>query len=143
MRKWIGLALLFLLVGCNAEDATPLIEPNFSGEISGIETMMQQEERIQKRQLVAAENIVLVTYELKPAFRIQKQRVERELKKQLEEAYPSLQFVVSGDFKLHYEAQQLAKKERDDEEKSTEKSDQETNVKKAIEQLKKLAEEET
>jgi len=143
IKKGFILLLIVFLVGCNSEDAVPYIEQGFTGEIGSIEGVVQREERIQNRQLVAAEDIVLVTYEVKPEFRVQKQRVERELKEQLEKAYPSLQFVVSGDFKLHYEAQQLAKKEKND--SSEDEADKETQnkIKKEIEQLKQLAEEET
>ena len=146
-KKGFILLLIVFLVGCNSEDAVPYIEQGFTGEIGSIEGVVQREERIQNRQLVAAEDIVLVTYEVKPQFRVQKQRVERELKEQLEKAYPSLQFVVSGDFKLHYEAQQLAKKKENDssEEEVDKEADKETQnkIKKEIEQLKELAEEET
>lgn len=128
MRKW--LVLLFLLAGCNGEDAEPFVQTEFKEEVSGVQSIVAKDERIQKRQLVAADDTVLVTYEVKPAYRIQKEHVERDLQKALQKAYPTLKFVVSGDFKLHYEAQQLAKKEP-------------KSVKKKIEQLKKLAEEET
>lgn len=143
MRNFKWLALLFLLVGCNSEDTTPFIEQGFAEDIASIESIVNKEERIQKRQIVAAEDMVLVTYEMKPAFRVQKQRVERDLKKALEKAYPSLQFVVSGDFKLHYEAQQLAKKGLASSTKEQGESTEKQSVKKEIEQLKKLAEEET
>lgn len=143
VKKWIGLALVFLLVGCNADEAAPSVAQDFTGNISEIEATVKKEERIQARQLVAAEDTVLVTYEVKPQYRVLKQQVEKDLQEQLEKAYPTLQFVVSGDFKLHYEARQLAKKEQKQSTKKEADPTEEKSIKKEIEQLKKLAEEET
>lgn len=119
------------------------MEQSFAEDFEGIESIVKKEERIQQRQLVAAQDMVLVTYDVKPTHRIQKQSIESELKKELEEAYPTVNFVVSGDFKLHYEAQKLAKKQKSEGSKDEKDAKEEQSIKKEIEQLEKLSEEET
>ena len=161
LKRFIGLIVVSILAGCSA-DAEPktFVEDGFQGAIADVEDVIQKEDKIKNTQIVAAADMVLVTYEVKPWYRVQKQKIEKSLKKKLEKKNSELQFVVSGDFKMHYEAKRLAKEQgdvKDEEKKDIEdeyfqqqksdkhknKSSKKSEVQKAIEDLKELSEEET
>lgn len=130
LKKYIIGLFLLLLVGCSGEQtANVRFHTDFLSDQEAIKKIVQDEKKIINTNLIGTEQWVLVTYEVLPQYRIQKSKIETDLTKKLKKEFPEGNFLVSGDFKIHYESNKII----DEDEKK---------VKKSIIKLKNLSEEE-
>jgi hypothetical protein len=139
-----ALSLSLLLCGCQqeAKSAAPknVLQINASHQNhQRIET--EAEEKLKTsfpeiRDVVAVEGEehLLVAYQVKQLERFRSNKIEGEVKKKLEKEFPNYAITTSGDLKIFWEAQKLARKEKDLSERE---------MKKKILNLKKLKDEQT
>lgn len=98
---------------------------------SQIEDVLQQEKDIEHANIIFIEDKILVAMQVKPWLRYKKQKIEKKVEEDLKRKIPDADLIVSTDFKLHWESEKLI--EENDKEKLNDE----------IDQLKKLAKEET
>lgn len=122
--------LSILLVGCNDEKILEVNNAN-GEEVKEVAAIIKNEDEINSGRAIFAEDQLLVAFQAKPWLDYKKTKIEKNLKKKLEEILPEYDITVSSDYKLYWEAQKLLKEE--DSEK----------VKEKLEKLKKLKKEET
>ncbi|MEK4253262.1 YhcN/YlaJ family sporulation lipoprotein [Ureibacillus sp. FSL K6-2830] len=119
-----------LLVGCNDEKTLEVNNAN-GEEVKEVAAIIKNEDEINSGRAIFVEDQLLVAVQAKPWLDYKKTKIEKNLKKKLEEILPEYDITVSSDYKLYWEAQKLLKEE--DSEK----------VKEKLEKLKKLKKEET
>jgi uncharacterized protein YcfL len=122
--------LSILLVGCNDEKTLEVNNAN-GEEVKEVAAIIKNEDEINSGRAIFVEDQLLVAVQAKPWLDYKKTKIEKNLKKKLEEILPEYDITVSSDYKLYWEAQKLLKEE--DSEK----------VKEKLEKLKKLKKEET
>ncbi|MFC3884436.1 YhcN/YlaJ family sporulation lipoprotein [Bacillus songklensis] len=133
-----------LLYGCQqeAESLAPknVLQINASHQNhQRIETKAEEKMRTsfpEIRDVVAVkgEKHLLVAYQIKQLKRFRSKKIEGEVNKKLEKEFPNYTIVASGDLKIFWEAQKIARKEKDLSERE---------MKKKILNLKKLKDEQT
>ncbi|WP_339288989.1 hypothetical protein [Ureibacillus sp. FSL K6-0786] len=131
MKKLVfPIFLSVFLFGCNDEKTLEVNSMN-GQEVEEVTTIMKNEDDIYSGRAILVEDQLLVAIQAKPWLDYKKTKIEKNLKKKLEEILPEYDITVSSDFKLYWEAQKLITEE--DSEK----------VKKQLNKLKKLKKEET
>ncbi|MBB5149243.1 YhcN/YlaJ family sporulation lipoprotein [Ureibacillus thermosphaericus] len=131
MKKLVlPIFLSILLVGCNDEKTLEVNNAN-GEEVKEVAAIIKNEDEINSGRAIFVEDQLLVAVQAKPWLDYKKTKIEKNLKKKLEEILPEYDITVSSDYKLYWEAQKLLKEE--DSEK----------VKEKLEKLKKLKKEET
>ncbi|MEK4285568.1 MULTISPECIES: hypothetical protein [Ureibacillus] len=131
MKKLVfPIFLSVFLFGCNDEKTLEVNSMN-GQEVEEVTTIMKNEDDIYSGRAILVEDQLLVAIQAKPWLDYKKTKIEKNLKKKLEESFPEYDITVSSDFKLYWEAQKLITEE--DSEK----------VKKQLNKLKKLKKEET
>ena len=131
MKKLVfPIFLSVFLFGCNYEKTLEVNSMN-GQEVEEVTTIMKNEDDIYSGRAILVEDQLLVAIQAKPWLDYKKTKIEKNLKKKLEEILPEYDITVSSDFKLYWEAQKLITEE--DSEK----------VKKQLNKLKKLKKEET
>ncbi|WP_096550524.1 YhcN/YlaJ family sporulation lipoprotein [Ureibacillus thermosphaericus] len=131
MKKLVlPIFLSILLVGCNDEKTLEVNNAN-GEEVKEVAAIIKNEDEINSGRAIFVEDQLLVAIQAKPWLDYKKTKIEKNLKKKLEEILPEYDITVSSDYKLYWEAQKLLKEE--DSEK----------VKEKLEKLKKLKKEET
>lgn len=131
MKKLVfPIFLSVFLFGCNDEKTLEVNSMN-GQEVEEVTTIMKNEDDIYSGRAILVEDQLLVAIQAKPWLDYKKTKIEKNLKKKLEEILPEYDITVSSDYKLYWEAQKLLKEE--DSEK----------VKEKLEKLKKLKKEET
>jgi len=132
LKKLVLPLLLFMfLTGCNDDQKTLEVNDIGGEESEKVKIIMENEEEIYSGRAIFVEDQLLVAVQAKPWLDYKKTKIEKNLKKKLEESFPEYDITVSSDYKLYWEAQKLLKE--DDGEK----------LKKKVEKLKKLKKEET
>jgi len=126
----LPLLLLFFLMGCN-DEKTLEVNTTSGQEAEEVTTILENEEEIYSGRAIFVEDQLLVAVQAKPWLDYKKTKIEKNLKKKLEERFPEYDITVSSDYKLYWEAKKLL-----DEENSE-------IVKEKVEKLKKLKKEET
>jgi hypothetical protein len=131
LKKFVfPIFLSVFLFGCNDEKTLEVNSMN-GQEVEEVTTIMKNEDDIYSGRAILVEDQLLVAIQAKPWLDYKKTKIEKNLKKKLEESFPEYDITVSSDFKLYWEAQKLITEE--DSEK----------VKKQLNKLKKLKKEET
>ena len=131
MKKLVlPIFLSVFLLGCNDEKTLEVNNAN-GEEVKEVAAIIKNEDEINSGRAIFVEDQLLVAVQAKPWLDYKKTKIEKNLKKKLEESFPEYDITVSSDFKLYWEAQKLIKEE--DSEK----------VKKKFKKLKKLKKEET
>lgn len=131
--KRLLICLLFLLVGCSEEQELKVFNEEVDTEKSEqILKLIEDEEKIEKANIVSAKDEWLVAVQLKQWKKLDKKKFESSFKKELEKIIPSDQLIFSTDFKLYHESKKLIKEKYDNK-----------RLKKELDELKKLIKEET
>jgi hypothetical protein len=120
-----------ILVGCNQEERTIEVNEMNETDANEVKQIMENYEEIYGGRAIIVDDQLLVAVQSKPWLDYKKTKIEKNLKKQLEERLPDYEVTVSADFKLYWETEKLL-----------DETDEEKIVKK-VEKLKKLKEEET
>lgn len=131
--KKMGFVLFvsLILVGCNQEERTIEVNEMNETDANEVKQIMENYEEIYGGRAIIVDDQLLVAVQSKPWLDYKKTKIEKNLKKQLEERLPDYEVTVSADFKLYWETEKLL-----------DETDEEKIVKK-VEKLKKLKEEET
>jgi type IV pilus biogenesis protein CpaD/CtpE len=131
--KRLLVCLLFLLVGCSEEQELKVFHKEADTEKSEqILKLIEDEEKIEKVNVVSVQDEWLVAVQMKQWLKFNKKEFESSFKKDLEKIIPSDKLIFSTDFKLYHESTKLIKEKYDNK-----------RLKKELDQLKKLMEEET
>lgn len=134
MRKiMLAVCCCVVLAGCgNTGEKLSTFYATYDDEkASKIEDVLQQEKDIEHANIIFIEDKILVAMQVKPWLRYKKQKIEKKVEEDLKRKFPDADLIVSTDFKLHWESEKLI--EENDKEKLSDE----------IDQLKKLAKEET
>lgn len=125
------LTLLFLLTGCTSPEQKIQFKNAEDRDVEKAEKIFRDEKRIEGAVAVFSEKDLLVGMQVEPFARFRKTKIEQEIHKKLEKAYPENKVTVSADLKIYREAKKLI------DDKSEKK------ISKKIKDLKKLSKEET
>lgn len=131
--KLLIVCCCLLLVGCgNTNEKLTTFYATYDGEKEkGIEEMLDKQQDIEHANVIFIEDKLLVAMQVKPWKKYNKKSIEKKVEEELKKEYPNLQLIVSADFKLHWESAKLIEK------------NETKNLSEKIEDLRKLAKEET
>lgn len=111
MKKLVfPIFLSVFLFGCNDEKTLEVNSMN-GQEVEEVTTIMKNEDDIYSGRAILVEDQLLVAIQAKPWLDYKKTKIEKNLKKKLEEILPEYDITVSSDFKLYWEAQKLITEE--------------------------------
>lgn len=131
MRKGVLCVCILLLVGCGEQEKFATYEQtNMEEKQQQIKGKLKEAKEIEAANIVVLYDEVFVALQVKPWQKWNKQKIEKRWQKKLEEEFPNDTVHVSADFKLHWESTKLLEQKQG-------------KVLDEIEQLKKLAKEET
>lgn len=121
----------FFLFGCSGEQLVEVKNTANAEQNQNVEEVIKNSNDVYAGNAIFIDDQLLVAVQAKPWLDYKKSKIEKNLKKQIEEKYPNLEVFVSADYKLYWETQKLL--EEEDEKKVSDE----------LEKLKKLAKEET
>ena len=131
--KRLLICVLFLLVGCSEKQELNVLNNESDAEKGEqVLKLIEDEEKIEKANIVSLQDEWLVAVQMKQWLKFNKKEFESSFKKDLEKIIPSDKLIFSTDFKLYHESTKLIKEKYDNK-----------RLKKELDQLKKLMEEET
>ena len=135
MKKWFGLLVILILVGCNNGKNDFMATNNkeeYQQQQQKIEQILKEDKHVKRVTAVFTKDSAILGIEVKPFSKWNKQKYEKKWKKEVKKALPDRNVVVSTDLKLIMETDKLAKKQLS-----------EKKLDKKIKDLKKLEKEET
>jgi major membrane immunogen (membrane-anchored lipoprotein) len=130
----LTLCCCLLLAGCGNTDEKKLMTfyATYDGEKEKkIEEMLDKQKDIEHANVILIDDKLLVAMQVKPWKKYKKKSIEKKVEDELKKDYPNLQLIVSADFKLHWESKKLIEK------------NETKNLSEKLEDLRKLAKEET
>lgn len=131
MRKGVLCLCILLLVGCGEQEKFATYEQtNMEEKQQQIKGKLKEAKEIEAANIVVIYDEIFVALQVKPWQKWNKQKIEKRWQKKLEKEFPNDTVHVSTDFKLHWESTKLLEQNQG-------------KVMDEIEQLKKLAKEET
>ncbi|MER1984538.1 MAG: YhcN/YlaJ family sporulation lipoprotein [Solibacillus sp.] len=131
MRKGVLCFCIFLLVGCGEQEKFATYEQtNMEEKQQQIKGKLKEAKEIEAANIVVIYDEIFVALQVNPWQKWNKQKIEKRWQKKLEKEFPNDTVHVSTDFKLHWESTKLLEQDQG-------------KVMDKIEQLKKLAKEET
>jgi Sporulation lipoprotein YhcN/YlaJ (Spore_YhcN_YlaJ) len=130
MKKIMYVSLVVLLLTACSNEREEAIYP--AEEAPQLEQILNKQDTINGYRSVLNEEDILVAIDIKRMKRFNKEKIEENLKKQLEETFPDKEILVTGDLKLRWELEKVMDKQLKTEELSQK-----------IEQIKSLSKEET
>ncbi|WP_203246020.1 hypothetical protein [Sporosarcina beigongshangi] len=108
IRKFgLMIIVLTLLAGCSENGIR--IHNDSSEDSTKVEQVFKKDPHLTGAVTVFHENNLLMGVTLKTFSRFKKEKIEKDLKKQLEKQYPELDVTVSADGKIWMEANKLIK----------------------------------
>ncbi|MCP1143828.1 YhcN/YlaJ family sporulation lipoprotein [Lysinibacillus endophyticus] len=133
MKKiaWTLFCIPFFLFGCSGEQTVEVNNTVNNETDVGVREVINNSNEVYAGNAIFVDNQLLVAVQAKPWLDYKKKKIEKNLKKQIEEKFPDLEVFVSADYKLFWETQKLL--EEEDEKKISDE----------VEKLKDLAKEET
>lgn len=132
MRKMAFVLCLLVLSGCGDDQKVTMYEQtNAEEKQEKIKKQLEDAKEIERANIVILYDEVFIAMQVKPWRKFNKQKIEKKWQDKLEKEFPNDKVHVSTDFKLHWESTKLMEQE----------SQQQVIDK--IEELKKLAKEET
>ncbi|MFJ8066487.1 hypothetical protein ACIQYS_17960 [Psychrobacillus sp. NPDC096426] len=130
MKKIMHVFLvLLLLTACSNERDEAIYSTADSGQL---EELLNKQNTINGYKSVLEEKDIIVAIDIKRMKRFNKEKIEKNLKKEIEEKFPDKEILVTGDLKIRWELEKVMDKQLKAEELS-----------KKIEQIKSLSKEET
>lgn len=130
MKKIIYVFLVLLLLTACSNERDEAIYPVVDSQ--GLEQILNKQDTINGYTSISNEEDILVAIDIKRMKRFNKEKIEENLKKEIEEKFPDKEILVSGDLKLRWEIEKVI-----DEQLESEK------LTKTIEEIKSLSKEET
>lgn len=131
MRKSVLVICLLLVSGCGAQSKIATYEQtNATEKQQQIKAQLEEAKEIDIANIVVIYDEIFVALQVKPWQKWNKQKIERSWQKKLENEFPNDTVHVSTDFKMHWESTKLLEQDQG-------------KVIDKVEQLKKLAKEET
>lgn len=132
MWKVALLVGMLIVSGCNAEEKITMYEQtNAKDKQEQIKKQLEEAKEIEGANILVVYDEIFVALQVKPWKKFTKKKIEKKWQDKLKKAFPNDKVHVSTDFKLHWESAKLI-----------EQKDQQQVIEK-IEELKKLAKEET
>lgn len=131
-KAFMALSLLLILAGCN--DREKVVTYELTDNVQNqkeIEKLLKEDDAIEQANLLVIEDELFVAMQLKPFEKWNRQKIEQDWKKKLEDKFSDSKVNVSADFKMFWESAKLM-----------EEKDQKKMLKE-LHALKKLAKEET
>lgn len=111
MKKLI-LCMALLLVGCGSkQEVNVKVLENDTIALDEIKKIVKEDETIQKANVIAVNEELLVAVQMKPWLKYKKAKQEKALKKKMEKLMDKKHLTVSNDFKLFWESGRLIKKD--------------------------------
>lgn len=131
-KKWLIAVLFLLLAGCSEQERIRSYSKTSDEQLQHqIAQIMEENEAIERANIIALENELFVAMQLKPFSKWKKQKIETQWQQKLEKQFEENAVLISADFKLYWESSKLL---------------DEVNKQKVLEELqrlKKLSKEET
>ena len=131
-KVFMALSLLLLIAGCNDREKveTYALTDNAENQ-QEVEKLLKEDDAIEQANLLVFDDELFVAMQLKPFKKWNREKIEKDLKKKLEDKFSDSKVNVSADFKMFWESTKLM-----------EENDQKKMLKE-LHELKKLAKEET
>jgi uncharacterized lipoprotein YajG len=133
LKRVIAIAgACLLLAGCGAGAGEIRVsggEPEENKKVE--EVLSKKDDRIASAVAVFVKEDLLVSVEVKPLSRFSKAKIEEELTKKMEKAFPDQTVTLSADLKIYWETDKLDELEEED------------KLHKKVETIKSLSKEET
>ncbi|SER62609.1 YhcN/YlaJ family sporulation lipoprotein [Psychrobacillus sp. OK032] len=130
MKKILYISLVLLLLTACSNEREEAIYP--AEEAPQLEEILNKQDTINGYRSVLNDEDILVAIDIKRMKRFNKEKIEKNLKKQLEEKFPDKEILVTGDLKVRWELEKVM-----DNQLNTEK------LSETIEEIKSLSKEET
>lgn len=130
MKKIMCVFLVLLLLTACSNQRKEAIYPAVDSQ--GLEQILNKQDTINGYTSVLNDGDIVVAIDIKRMKRFNKEKIEKNLKKEIEEKFPDKEILVSGDLKLRWEIEKVI-----DEQQESEK------LTKTIEEIKSLSKEET
>lgn len=131
-KALMTLSLLLILAGCN--DREKVVTYELTDNVQNqqeIKKLLKEDHAIEQANLLVIEDELFVAMQLKPLKKWNREKIEQDWKKKLEDKFSDSKVNVSADFKMFWESTKLM-----------EEKDQKKMLKE-LHALKKLAKEET
>ena len=125
MRK--GLFLVFIslwLVGCHPLDKGVHVDNRSNNEIDTAEQLFEKDHRLVRSAIVLQDEKLVSAVTVKTFSRFHKRKIEKELKKKLEQEYPEHEVTVSADYKAMYMLSKIIEQEEQENKKVEEQLDE-------------------
>lgn len=126
----ITFCLSLLLAGCSNDKEIDVYVQN-DEEKNSLQDTLNNTEEVYTGNAIFVDDELLVAIQVNPWIGFKERKIEKKLQKKLKKQYPNAKVLVSTDYKIYWETNQLL------EEKNKE------NISKKIKKLKELAKEET
>ena len=108
MRRGALLLTILLLSGCGAQEKIATYEQtNAQEKQQQIKTQLEDAKEIDSANIVVIHDEIFVALQVKPWRKWNKQKIESQWQKKLEEEFPNDTVNVSTDFKMHWESTKL------------------------------------
>lgn len=131
-RKLAIAAACLLLAGCGAGNGEIRVSGGKPDESLKVEEVLKEkDDRITSAVAVFVQEDLLVVVEVRPLSRFSKAKIEEELTKKMEKAFPDQTVTLSADRKIYWETDKLDELEEED------------KLHKKVETIKSLSKEET
>ncbi|WP_391208177.1 hypothetical protein [Psychrobacillus sp. L4] len=130
MRKVVLFFISVLLLTACSNNVKQEIYP--SNDVPEIEHVLDGNKSIIGYKSVAGENDIIVAIDIRRMSRFKTEKIEKKIKKQLEEKFPDKDVLVTGDLKIKWEIEKIIKERM-----------QTDKLKKSIDQIKSLSKEAT
>lgn len=132
IRKYILIFVaILLLVACNRVEEPIAIQKDTDENTEQLEQIILQDERVKNSVIMLHDQRLIVAVTVKTFSRFHKGKIEKQLKEQLDAAYPDQDITVSADYKARQTLKKLMKE------------DDPSNLNEALNDLTTLLQEET
>jgi len=101
--------LILLLTGCVGNVNSIQIQSNTNENIEKAEKVLVNDDRLRSASVIFHNNDLLSGITVGTFSRFHKQKIEKEIKKKLEKAYPEADIMVSADSKIVMETRKISK----------------------------------
>lgn len=130
MKKMICVSLVLLLLTACSNEKDEAIYPEV--DTQQLQQILNKQDTINGYKTVVSEKDVLIAIDIKRMKRFKKEKIEKKIKKQIEEKLPDKEIIVTGDLKIRWELEKIMDKKL-----------KENELTKKIEEIKSLSKEET
>ncbi|MFF2752264.1 hypothetical protein ACFVR1_00730 [Psychrobacillus sp. NPDC058041] len=130
MKKIVWWSIPFVLLTACSNNVAQEIYPE--NDVPEIVQVLNENKSINGYKSITDKNDVIVAIDIRRMSRFSKDKIEKKIKKQLEEKFPEKEVLVTGDLKIRWEVEKIIKENM-----------QTDKLKKSIDQIKSLSKEAT